>query len=147
MENRGFICAVCVSAHKGEAKNPVDVIRLRPGHGIEGDAHAGQWHRQVSLLARESVEKLEASLGRALPPGVFAENVLCRGVALCRLPVGTRLRVGTAVCQITQIGKECHADCAIRRQAGDCVMPREGVFAVVLTPGEARAGDEVEVLP
>ena len=144
---KGIIRAVCISPAKGTEKTNVHAATVRQDWGLEGDAHAGQWHRQVSLLARESVEKLEASLGRALPPGVFAENVLCRGVALCRLPVGTRLRVGTAVCQITQIGKECHADCAIRRQAGDCVMPLEGVFAVVLTPGEARAGDEVEVLP
>ena len=140
------IKAVCVSGKKGEQKRPVEVIRLRPEHGIEGDAHAGNWHRQVSLLGQESVDRLQEKISIPLSPGAFAENILCEGLTLYRLPVGTRLRVGTALCEVTQIGKECHADCAIRRQAGDCVMPREGIFAVVLEPGEARAGDAVVVL-
>ena len=141
------ICAVCISEEKGQQKHPVEEIHLLPGHGIEGDAHAGSWHRQVSLLGRESVSRLQERLGMPLLPGAFAENILCEGLALWSLPVGTRLQIGSALCQITQIGKECHADCAIRRQAGDCVMPREGVFAVVLEEGCARAGDRVVVLP
>ena len=146
-ESIGRILAVCISEKKGQQKHPVDEIRLLPEHGIVGDAHAGNWHRQVSLLARESAARLEEKLGYPLSPGAFAENILCEGLVLPALPVGTRLIVGSALCEVTQIGKECHADCAIRRQAGDCVMPREGIFAVVLTEGVARPGDEVRVLP
>ena len=146
-QTEGIILAVCVSEQKGQQKRPVEEIHLLPGHGIVGDAHAGAWHRQVSLLARESAARLEEKLGAPLAPGAFAENILCEGLTLPALPVGTRLRIGTALCEVTQIGKECHADCAIRRQAGDCVMPREGIFARVLEEGVARAGDAVSVLP
>ena len=146
-EKEAVILAVCVSEKKGQQKHPVPEIRLLPGHGIAGDAHAGNWHRQVSLLARESAARLEEKLAYPLAPGAFAENILCEGLVLPALPVGTRLQVGSALCEVTQIGKECHADCAIRRQAGDCVMPREGIFAVVLTEGVARPGDEIRVLP
>ena len=142
----GIVRAVCISRKKGEQKTPVEEVRLLPHHGIVGDAHAGDWHRQISLLGTESVARLQERLPILLTPGVFAENILCEGLRLYELPVGTTLRVGSALCRITQIGKECHADCAIRRQAGDCVMPREGVFAVVLSEGLARAGDAVEVL-
>ena len=139
------IKAVCISGKKGEQKHPVDRIVLRPHHGIEGDAHAGDWHRQVSLLAKESVDRLQEKISIPLFPGAFAENILCEGIELCALPVGTKLEIGTALCEVTQIGKECHADCAIRRQAGDCVMPREGIFVVVLNEGEARPGDAVRI--
>ena len=143
---RGVIRAVCVSERRGVQKHPVEAIVLRPHHGIVGDAHAGDWHRQVSLLAKESVDRMREKTAVKLPPGAFAENILCEGLALSSLPIGTRLRVGTALCEVTPIGKECHADCAIRRQAGDCVMPREGIFAVVLEEGEARAGDGIRVV-
>ena len=146
MEHRATILAVCVSEKKGQQKHPVDQIVLKPHHGVVGDAHAGDWHRQLSLLGQESVDRLQEKISLRLFPGAFAENVLCRGLCLYELPVGTRLRVGTALCQVTQIGKECHADCAIRQQAGDCVMPREGIFAVVLEEGTAKAGDEILVL-
>ena len=139
------IKAVCISEKKGQQKHPVERVRLRPEHGIEGDAHAGNWHRQVSLLGQESVDRLQEKISIPLFPGAFAENILCEGIELYKLPVGTRLRVGTALCQVTQIGKECHADCAIRRQIGDCVMPREGVFAVVLEEGTVQKGDEIHV--
>ena len=139
------IKAVCISEKKGQQKHPVERVHLRPEHGIDGDAHAGNWHRQVSLLAKESVDRLQEKISIPLFPGAFAENILCEGIELYKLPVGTKLRVGTALCEVTQIGKECHLDCAIRRQAGDCVMPREGIFAVVLTEGEAKAGDLVTV--
>ena len=140
------IKAVCISEKKGQQKHPVDAVKLLPHHWIEGDAHAGDWHRLVSLLAQESVDRLQEKVSIRLFPGAFAENILCEGLSLCALPVGTRLRIGTALCEVTQIGKECHADCAIRRQAGDCVMPREGIFAAVLEAGEARPGDTVEVV-
>ncbi len=139
------IKAVCISTKKGQQKHPVERVLLRPEHGIEGDAHAGNWHRQVSLLGQESVDRLQEKISIPLFPGAFAENILCEGIELNKLPVGTRLRVGTALCEVTQIGKECHADCAIRRQAGDCVMPREGIFAIVLEAGEAKPGDLVTV--
>ena len=140
-----IIKAVCISEKKGQQKHPVESIHLRPSHGIDGDAHAGNWHRQVSLLGQESVDKLQKKISIPLFPGAFAENILCEGLTLFELPVGTKLRVGTALCEVTQIGKECHADCAIRQQAGDCVMPREGIFAIVLEEGEAKAGDQVTV--
>lgn len=142
----GTIRAVCISEKKGQQKHPVDRVVLRPRHGIDGDAHAGDWHRQVSLLAKESVDRLQEKISIRLFPGAFAENVLCEGLELSKLPVGTRLRVGSALCEVTQIGKECHADCAIRQQAGDCVMPREGIFAVVLEEGEAKPGDRVVIV-
>ena len=144
-EKSAVIRAVCISEKKGEQKHPVESVRLLPQHGIDGDAHAGNWHRQVSLLGKESVDRLQEKISIPLFPGAFAENILCEGLELYRLPVGTKLRVGTALCEVTQIGKECHADCAIRRQAGDCVMPREGIFVVVLEEGVARVGDMVTV--
>ena len=139
------IKAVCISEKKGQQKRPVERVLLRPEHGIVGDAHAGNWHRQISLLGQESVDRLQEKIRIPLFPGAFAENILCEGIELYKLPVGARLRVGTALCEVTQIGKECHADCAIRRQAGDCVMPREGIFVIVLEEGEAKAGDLVTV--
>ncbi len=146
MGEQATIRAVCVSERKGEQKHPVDRIDLRPHHGIVGDAHAGDWHRQASLLAKESVDRMQEQVSIPLHPGAFAENVLCEGITLAELPIGTKLQIGSALCEVTQIGKECHADCAIRQQAGDCVMPREGIFAVVLEAGEARIGDMIQVL-
>ena len=115
MNQQAVVRAVCISGKKGEQKHPVGSVHLRPGHGIDGDAHAGNWHRQVSLLGQESVDRLQEKISIRLFPGAFAENILCEGIELCKLPVGTKLRIGTALCQVTQIGKECHADCAIRR--------------------------------
>lgn len=138
------VLAVCISEKKGTVKHPVDEIRLKTGHGIVGDAHAGNWHRQVSLLADESVEKMRAKFP-AIPVGAFAENILTEGIAVAKLPIGTKLRVGETLLEVTQIGKECHADCAIRQQVGDCVMPREGIFAIVLEEGSIRPGDRISV--
>ena len=140
------ILAVCISEVRGIQKHPVDRVEMKAGHGILGDAHAGDWHRQVSLLGRESVMKVQERIDFDLKPGDFAENVLTEGLVLYELPVGTRIRVGTALCEVTLIGKECHLNCAIREKAGDCVMPREGIFARVLEDGEAKAGDWVTVL-
>ena len=139
------IIAVCISDRKGIQKRPVPALELRVGHGIVGDAHAGNWHRQLSLLAEESVDQMR-NLGFDLPPGAFAENLLTRGLALKTLPVGTVLRAGTALLAVTQIGKECHNDCAIKKAAGKCVMPTDGIFAVVLKPGTVRPGDSIEVV-
>ena len=142
----GRVKAVCVSEVKGVQKHPVEQVELLPDHGIVGDAHAGHWHRQVSLLAAESVAKVQEHISFPLKPGDFAENILTEGLMLHRLPVGTRLRIATALCEVTQIGKECHHDCAIRKAAGDCVMPREGIFVKVLEGGTVRAGDTVAAL-
>lgn len=141
------ILAVCISEQKGIQKHPVDQVELKVDWGIVGDAHAGNWHRQVSLLGQESVDKLQSKLTNiTLKPGDFAENILTEGLCLYQLPVGTRLKIGSAEGEVTQIGKTCHFDCAIRQAAGDCVMPREGIFVKILVPGVAKAGDEVTVL-
>ena len=139
------VVAVCISEQKGTQKQEVPEIQLKIDHGIVGDAHAGNWHRQVSLLAQESVEKMKAVFPD-IPVGAFAENILTEGLTLFTLPVGTRLRVGEVLLEVTQIGKECHAHCAIRQQVGDCVMPREGIFTIVLEEGTIRAGDTITVL-
>ena len=142
----GKVIAVCTSPAKGTQKTEAEEGIFIEEFGIEGDAHAGKWHRQVSLLGVESVAKVQQNIDFQLLPGAFAENILTEGLCLYQLPVGTRLQIGTAQCQVTQIGKECHNDCAIRKAAGDCVMPREGIFVKVLTPGEAKAGDIVKVI-
>ena len=139
------VVAVCISEQKGTQKHEVPEIQLKIDHGIVGDAHAGNWHRQVSLLAQESVEKMKAVFPD-IPVGAFAENILTEGLTLFTLPVGTRLRVGEVLLEVTQIGKECHSHCAIRQQVGDCVMPREGIFTIVLEEGTIRAGDTITVL-
>ena len=139
------VIAVCISEKKGERKTPVASVELRENHGIVGDAHAGEWHRQVSLLAKESIEKMRA-MGLDVDSGDFAENITTEGIELPALPVGTRLTVGETLLEVTQIGKECHTRCAIYHQAGDCVMPKEGIFAKVLTGGTVRPGDVIERL-
>lgn len=138
------VTAVCISDKKGVQKHAVPEISLKKNHGIEGDAHAGDWHRQVSLLGEESVDKLRAHFPD-LPAGAFAENILTKGITLYQLPIGTKLRVGGTLLEVTQIGKECHAACAIRQVTGDCVMPREGIFVIVLEEGTVKAGDTIEV--
>lgn len=139
------LVSINVSDAKGTKKTPVERARIG-AEGIVGDAHAGPWHRMVSLLADESVEKMRR-LGLDVGPGAFAENLTTRGVDLLALPLGARLRVGPEVLlELTQHGKECHSRCAIYHQAGDCVMPKEGVFARVLRGGEVAVGDPVEVL-
>ena len=140
------IVAVCTSKEKGERKTDVGQAELQEGFGLVGDAHGGDWHRQVSLLAIESIDKMRAA-GLDVGPGDFAENLTTQGVNLYTLPVGTRLRVGDSVLlEMTQIGKECHDRCAIYHQAGDCVMPREGVFATVINGGPVKTGDSLEIL-
>jgi MOSC domain-containing protein YiiM len=144
--NKGEIIAVCTSPGKGERKTDVGDGVLVENFGLEGDGHGGDWHRQVSLLALESIDKMRAA-GLDVGPGDFAENLTTQGIGLCTLPIGTRLRVGeTAILQLTQIGKICHERCAIFYQAGDCVMPKEGIFAVVERGGRVRRGDRIEVL-
>ena len=139
------VVSVNISERKGTVKREVAEIQLKLRHGIVGDAHAGDWHRLISLLAEESVDTMRPLLAGLLP-GAFAENINTRGLELKSLPVGTRLRLGEAAVEITQIGKECHSDCEIKRLTGKCVMPTEGVFAVVVREGTVRKGDEIEII-
>jgi MOSC domain-containing protein YiiM len=133
------VLAVCISENKGERKKPVESVELRENHGIVGDAHAGDWHRQVSLLAQESIDKMRA-LGLDVSAGDFAENITTSGIDLVSLPIGSRLQIGETLLEVTQIGKECHTRCAIFYQAGDCVMPKEGIFVKVLQGGTVGQG-------
>jgi len=137
------IRSIAVSKKKGTRKEPVEQTLLVTEHGIQGDAHAGPWHRQVSFLAMESIEKAKAA-GLSVGFGDFAENIATEGIDWVRMPVGARFRLGESVLvEITQIGKECHKKCAIYYQAGDCIMPREGVFARVIEGGIIRCGDRI----
>ncbi|MHB8122947.1 MAG: MOSC domain-containing protein [Desulfuromonadaceae bacterium] len=142
----GKIVALNVSKEKGERKTPVAFVELRENHGIVGDGHAGDWHRQVSLLAMESIHKMQ-KLGLDVGAGDFAENMTTEGIDLVSIPVGTRLVLGETIMEVTQIGKECHTRCAIYYQAGDCVMPKEGIFAKVLQGGVVRCGEAVTTTP
>lgn len=137
------ITSVNISEKKGERKTPVPSVTL-DSTGIVGDAHSGDWHRMVSLLAEESIEKMRAK-GLDVTAGNFAENITTSGIELISLPIGSRITIGdSVVLEITQHGKECHDRCAIYHQAGDCVMPREGIFATVVSGGEVKPGDPVE---
>ena len=137
--------AVCISEKKGTRKVEVPSIKVLVNHGIVGDAHAGNWHRQISLLAEESIGKMRQS-GMELTPGAFAENIVTEGIELNTLLVGTKLKIGNTMLEVTQIGKECHNDCEIKKTAGKCVMPTEGIFAIVLTEGIISRGDLIEVM-
>ena len=136
------VLAVCISENKGERKKPVESVELRENHGVVGDAHAGDWHRQVSLLAQESIDKMRV-LGLDVSAGDFAENITTSGIDLVSLPIGSYLQIGEALLEVTQIGKECHTRCAIFYQAGDCVMPKEGIFVKVLSGGTIGQGDAI----
>ncbi len=142
----GKIIAVCTSEKKGMRKQNVGTGTMKVNFGLEGDAHGGDWHRQISLLAMESINKM-IEKGLDVGPGDFAENFTTEGIELPTLPIGTKLRIGEkGLGEVTQIGKECHTKCAIFYQAGDCVMPKEGIFIKVLEGGQVQVGDEIEVL-
>ena len=140
------VISVNISERKGELKHPVPEIHLKYRHGIVGDAHAGDWHRQISMLAEESIDRMRTDCPIALTPGIFAENIDTEGIDLKHLPVGTHLKLGETEVEVTQIGKECHNGCAIRKAVGTCVMPTEGIFVVVVREGTVRAGDAIEIL-
>lgn len=143
---KGTIVAVSISKKKGIKKDNVPKISLKIDHGVENDAHAGKWHRQVSLLAEESIAKM-IEMGVDVGPGDFAENITTKGLHLFSIPVGTRLKIGPQVeVEVTQIGKTCHEGCAIKKKVGDCVFPREGIFTKVLVEGEIKAGDDISAL-
>ena len=140
---RGKVLAVNISQGKGTKKSNIQSCDLLKDFGLQGDAHAGPWHRQVSLLANESIGKMRAK-GLNVGYGDFAENITTEGIDLVHLPIGTEMRIGNSVIlRVTQIGKECHERCAIYYQAGDCVMPKEGIFAEVVSEGEVKVGDDI----
>lgn len=141
----GKVVAVCISEERGTSKHAVASGTLVREWGLKGDAHAGDWHRQVSLLAAESIEKMRA-LGVDVEPGSFAENIVTEGVELVSLPIGTRMRIGEALVEVTQIGKVCHDRCAIFEQVGDCIMPREGIFVRVLEEATISVGEPIQVV-
>ena len=140
----GKVLAVCISEKRGTPKTDVHTAKFLPDWGIENDAHAGSWHRQVSLLSADKIEAFRAK-GAQVEYGAFGENLAVAGLDFRALPVGTLLRCGEVLLEMTQIGKQCHAHCAIYHQTGDCIMPREGVFARVLEGGTISAGDEMTI--
>ena len=142
----GKVLAVCISEKKGTQKKNVGSAVFVEDWGLEGDAHAGKWHRQVSLLSYNKVEEFNKR-GANVGDGAFGENLVVDGIDFRALPVGTRLYAGTVELRMTQIGKECHSHCEIYQAVGDCIMPREGVFARVLHGGMIQIGDEMEIVP
>ncbi len=136
----GEIKAICISKERGTAKYEIEEAKLIKEHGIEGDAHAGNWHRQVSLLSYEAVEEFK-SRGASVENGAFGENLLVEGYDFKTLPIGTRFKCGQVELELTQIGKQCHSHCEIFKQVGDCIMPREGVFTRVISGGMIKKGD------
>ncbi len=136
----GPVVAICISVKKGTSKKELPSVRLLENHGLENDAHAGDWHRQVSLLSEDKVNAFRAR-GADVDHGAFGENILVSGIDFASLPIGSKMHCNDVVLELTQIGKECHAHCAIHRQVGDCIMPREGVFARVLHGGTISKGD------
>ncbi|MDF2546373.1 MAG: molybdenum cofactor sulfurase [Anaerosolibacter sp.] len=143
---KGKVIAINISEKKGVPKRTVEQGLFRVDHGLEGDAHAGNWHRQVSLLGNESIEKMKAIGIEGLCTGKFAENITTEGIELWTLPIGTKVQIGETIQEVTQIGKECHTKCAIFHQVGNCVMPTEGIFTKVLKDGMIKAGDEIIIL-
>jgi MOSC domain-containing protein YiiM len=140
------IVAVNISEKRGTIKTPIEEGKLIVDFGIEGDAHAGHWHRQVSVLAQESIDKMIAMGIEDLDPGKFAENITTKDIELHTIPVGTKIKFGECLTEVTQIGKECHRHCQIYHKIGTCIMPQEGIFIRVLEGGSIKAGDEVQVL-
>ncbi|MDE1468714.1 MOSC domain-containing protein [Eubacterium limosum] len=143
---KGKVIAINRSEKKGVMKTPIGEGVFIENFGLEGDAHGGDWHRQVSLLGQESIDKMVALGAGELEPGNFAENITTEGITVYELPVGTRLKIGETLQEVTQIGKQCHKGCEIAKKVGDCVMPREGIFTIILKGGVVKPGDTIEVL-
>ena len=140
------VIAVNISDRKGVIKTPVEMGEFQTDLGLKGDAHSGNWHRQVSLLAQESIDKMSAKGILELTSGKFAENLTTEGIELFTLPVGSRMEIGEVLMEVTQIGKECHRGCQIMKMVGDCIMPREGIFTKILRNGVIRPGDEIRLI-
>ncbi|MTI49820.1 MOSC domain-containing protein [Sporosalibacterium faouarense] len=146
MKISGKVVAVNISKKKGVIKKPIKEGIFKENHGLVGDAHAGNWHRQVSLLGVESVDKMRKQGIEGLCSGKFAENITTKGIELYTLPVGTKLKIGETVQEVTQIGKKCHSGCEIAKEVGQCVMPKEGIFTKVVKGGTVREGDIIGIL-
>ncbi|WP_236913459.1 MOSC domain-containing protein [Clostridium sp. Cult1] len=142
----GKVIDINISEKKGVVKKPIEQGVFIEDYGLEGDAHAGKWHRQVSLLGIESFKKVEELGIEGLNHGDFAENITTEGIILYELPIGTRLKIGETIQEVTQIGKECHVGCAISKKVGKCIMPKEGIFTRVIKGGVVKPGDSIEVL-
>ncbi len=140
------VISINISDKKGIPKDPISRGVFVEGFGLENDSHGGDWHRQVSLLAQESIQKIEAMGIKDLAPGRFAENITTEGIVLHELPIGTRLKIGDTIQEVTQIGKECHTRCAIYHTVGDCVMPKEGIFTKIIKGGTVMPGDQIEII-
>ncbi len=141
-----FLKAINISKQRETIKTPVSSGKFCVNYGIEGDAHAGNWHRQVSLLAQESIDKMIVLGGEGLDSGKFAENIIAQGISLHTLPVGTHVLIGPCLVEVTQIGKKCHQHCEIFKKIGTCIMPQEGIFVKVLSEGQVCPGDIIQVL-
>lgn len=144
--NMAKVIAINISEKKGTIKKPVSKGLFIENHGLEGDAHAGPGHRQISLLGQESIEKMKSKGLEGLCTGKFAENLTTEGIILYEIPVGTKIEIGETIQEVTQIGKECHGGCEIKRLTGECVMPKEGIFTKVLKTGIIRPGDEIKII-
>ena len=144
MTIRGKVLEINISEKKGVVKTPISEGNFIVDFGLEGDAHGGDWHRQISLLGNESIDKMRRDGVEDLDFGSFAENITTEGIILYELPVGTKLKIGDTIQEVTQIGKECHSGCAIAQKVGDCVMPKEGIFTKVLKAGKVKVGDCIE---
>lgn len=140
------VIAVNISEKKGTIKKPVLHGEFKLDHGMVGDAHAGDWHRQVSLLGQESIDKMISMGAKDLTPGKFAENITTEGICLYELPVGTQLKIGDTIQEVTQIGKKCHHGCEIKNLTGDCIMPREGIFTKIIKEGQVKPGDDIVII-
>ncbi|SHJ63273.1 MOSC domain-containing protein [Paramaledivibacter caminithermalis] len=140
------VIAISISEKKGVPKENISEGNFIEDFGLEGDAHAGKWHRQVSLLGVESINKMKEIGIEGLCSGKFAENITTEGIKLFDLPVGTKLQIGETLQEVTQIGKECHSGCAIFRQVGQCIMPKEGIFTKVIKGGKVRVGDDIKII-
>jgi len=140
------VISINISKEKGVIKTPIERGFFKVDFGLKGDAHGGNCHRQVSLLGDESIDKLRGKVSKELVPGIFAENITTEGITLYELPIGTKLSIGEVIMEVTQIGKECNKDCEIMKTTGECVMPREGIFAIVLEEGWIESGDEISVI-
>jgi len=142
----GKVLSINISDKKGVIKTPIEEGNFIEEHGLDNDAHAGKWHRQISLLAQESIDKMIKMGVSDLTAGKFAENITTEGIILYEVPVGTRLKIGETIQEVTQIGKECHKGCAIKDKVGTCIMPTEGIFTRIIKGGIVKAGDSIEIL-
>lgn len=142
----GRVVSINISEKKGVIKVPVNKAEIKIDHGIVGDAHAGNWHRQISMLAEESIDKMKNKGFNHLKFGDFAENITTQGIEVHTLPIGTALKIGDCEVEVTQIGKKCHGGCEIKKLTGDCIMPREGIFVKVIKEGTIQVNDNIEIL-